>query len=144
MIKFWANWKSWVKSLNGLVKLYLVFKVLQTFAENGLIEKTFTIDVQHNVSLVFWETSLNPSWRLPFPYAFIKLFLLCVFEYSQTWVNDHLWITTTCLQRPLFRGHNFNFHNVKLLLNNDHLSTTAPNFGSRGWWLYTCLTLLLK
>ncbi len=61
-------------------------------------------------------------------------------KYSQTWVNDHLWITTTCLQRPLFWGLNFNFHNVNLPLNNDHLSTTATNFGSRGCSLYTSLT----
>jgi len=64
--------------------------------------------------------------------------------YSQTWVNDHLWITTTCLQQPLFWGPNFNFHNVKLPLSNDHLSTTATNFGSRGWSLYTSLTVFLN
>jgi len=27
-----------------------------------------------------------------------------VFKNSQTWANDHLGITTTCLQRPLFCG----------------------------------------
>jgi hypothetical protein len=58
-------------------------------------------------------------------------------KYSQTWVNAHLRITTTCLQRPLFRGPNFNFHNIKLPLNNDPLPTTATNFGSLGWSLYT-------
>ncbi len=64
-------------------------------------------------------------------------------KYSQTWVNDRLRITTTCLHRPLFWDPNFYFHNIKLHLNNDHLSTTATNFGSRGWSLYTGLTVLL-
>jgi len=62
-------------------------------------------------------------------------------RYSHTWANYHLWITTTCLQRPLFWYHNFNFHNVKLPLNNDHLLTMATNLGSRGWSLYTSLTV---
>jgi len=64
-----------------------------------------------------------------------------VWKYSQTWVNDHLRITTTCLKRLQFWGPNFNFHNTKLPLNNDHLSTTATNFGSQGWLLYTSLTV---
>jgi len=63
------------------------------------------------------------------------------YDYSQTWVNDHLRITTTCLQQPQFWGPNFNFHNIKLPLNNDHLSTTATNFGSQGWSLNTSLTV---
>ncbi len=62
-------------------------------------------------------------------------------HYSQTWVNDHLRMTTTCLQRPLFWAPDFNFYNIKLPLNNDHLSTTATNFGTRGWSLYTGLTV---
>ncbi len=64
-------------------------------------------------------------------------------NYSQTWVNDHLRITTTCLQRPLFRGSNFNVHNIKLPLNNDHLSTTAKNFGPREGGRYTHVWLYL-
>ena len=64
--------------------------------------------------------------------------------YSQTWVNDHLWTTTTCLQRPPFWGPIFTFYNIKLPLNNDHLSITATNLGSRGWSLYTGLTVHRK
>ena len=64
-------------------------------------------------------------------------------EYCQTWANDNLRITTTCcLQRPIFLGPFFNFYNTELLLNNDHLSTTATNLGYRGWSLYTGLTVL--
>ncbi len=48
---------------------------------------------------------------------------------------------TSGLQR-LFYGPNFNFYNAKLPLNNDHLPTTATNFWSRGWSLYTGLTVL--
>ncbi len=66
------------------------------------------------------------------------------FKYSQTCVNDHLPITTTCQQRPQFGCPIFNFYNKKLPLNNDHLSTTATSFESRGWSLYTGLTVLLK
>jgi hypothetical protein len=65
-------------------------------------------------------------------------------NYCQTWTNDHLWITTTCLQRPLFLGPDFNVYSIDLPLNNDHLSTTATILGSRGWSLYTGLTVLLK
>jgi len=46
-------------------------------------------------------------------------------KFSQTSVNDHLRITTTCLGRPLFWGPNFNFYNIRLALNNDHLPTTT-------------------
>ena len=63
--------------------------------------------------------------------------------YSQTWANDHLRITTTCLQRPLFLGLNINVYNsVKLPLNYDHLSTTVTILGSRGWSLHTGLTVV--
>jgi len=61
--------------------------------------------------------------------------------YSQTWANDHLRIATTCLQRPLFCGPVFLVYSIKVPLNNDHLSTTATIFGSRGWPLYTGLTV---
>jgi len=40
-----------------------------------------------------------------------------MFTYSQTWVNDHIRIMTTCLQRPLFWDPNLNFHNIMLPLN---------------------------
>jgi len=66
---------------------------------------------------------------------------LSIIKYSQTWINDHLWIRTICLQQPLFWGPNINYHNVKLPLNKDHMSTTATNFGFQGWFLYTCLTV---
>jgi len=72
---------------------------------------------------------------------FIERITILFLMYSQTWVNDHLQITTTCLQRPLFWGPDFNFHYKKLPLNNNHLSTTATHFGSRRWSLYTGLTV---
>jgi hypothetical protein len=62
--------------------------------------------------------------------------------YSQTWVNDHLRIATTCLQRPSFWSPNLSLCNTTLPLNNDHLSTTATNLGSQGWSLYTSLTVI--
>ena len=41
-------------------------------------------------------------------------------------------LTTTSEYRPpAFWGPNFTFYNIKLLLNNDHLSTTTTNLGSR-------------
>jgi hypothetical protein len=47
-------------------------------------------------------------------------------------------LTTTHLQRPPISIY---FHTLKLPLNNhDHLSTTATNFGSRGWSLYRSWT----
>ncbi len=61
---------------------------------------------------------------------------------SQTWVNDHLRITTTCPQRPPFWSPNLSLYNTNLPLNNDHLLTTATNLGFRGWPLHTGLTLL--
>ena len=65
-----------------------------------------------------------------------------IFVYTQTWVNDLLWAATTCLHRPLLCGPMFNFYNLQLPLNNDHLSTTATNVGSRGLLLNTGLTVL--
>jgi len=41
---------------------------------------------------------------------FIENYKLFLRKYSQTWANDHLRIATTCLQRPLFLGPNFNIH----------------------------------
>ncbi len=64
--------------------------------------------------------------------------------YSQTWVNDHFRIMTTCLQQPPFWGPSFNFYNIKLSVNSDHLSTTASNLGSRRWSLYTVLAIYTK
>jgi hypothetical protein len=59
--------------------------------------------------------------------------------------------TTTSKERPLaYRGDHFLSPNsgpykINLLLNNDHLSTTASNLGSRGWSLNIGLTeLFLK
>jgi len=63
-------------------------------------------------------------------------------KYSQSQLlNDHLPKTTTCLQRPLFWGPNFNFHNIKLPLINEHLSREAKKFGSQGWSINTSLTV---
>jgi hypothetical protein len=109
---------------------YLQHEV-RTFSDNKSTKKLplFVLHAVNNCFASFVIT--NPS----------LLFLIHNFKYSQTWVNDHLRITTTCMQRPLFLGPNFNFHNIKLALNNDHLSTTATNFGSRGWSLYTGLTV---
>jgi hypothetical protein len=54
---------------------------------------------------------------------------------SKTWGNDHLPTATTILE--------FHLHNINLPLNNnDHLSSTATNLGSRGWSLYTSLTVV--
>ncbi len=61
--------------------------------------------------------------------------------YSQTWTNDNFRITTTCLQRPSFWSRNLILFSKNLHLNNDHLLTTATNLGSRGWSLYTGLTV---
>jgi hypothetical protein len=35
-------------------------------------------------------------------------------RYCKTWTNDHFQIETTCLQRPLFLGHDFNVYNIKV------------------------------
>ncbi len=48
--------------------------------------------------------------------------------------NDHLWITTTCLQQPPFWSPNFSFfYKIKLPLSNDQLSTKATTLRSQGW-----------
>ncbi len=48
---------------------------------------------------------------------------------------------STCLQRSLFWGLNFNIYSIQVPLNNDHPSTTATIFGARGWSLYSDLTV---
>ena len=49
---------------------------------------------------------------------------------SQTRANDHLATTTTIL---------WSLYGITILLNNNHLSTTATIVRSRGWSLYTCM-----
>ncbi len=61
--------------------------------------------------------------------AFHSWMVLC--KYGQTWANDHLRIATTCLQPPRFWGPILSCYNMKLPPNNDHLSTTATNFGTK-------------
>ena len=60
-------------------------------------------------------------------------------QYSQTWVtlpnSDHLPTTTT------FMVSHFEFLLHKWPLNNDYLSSTATILGSRGWSLYTGVTV---
>ncbi len=50
-------------------------------------------------------------------------------------------LTTTSEERPPFCAHIWELLLHKWPLNNDHLSTTATIFGSRGWLLYTGLTV---
>ena len=50
-------------------------------------------------------------------------------QYVLTWVNDHLWIATTWLQRPPFRGPILKFYNIKLPVNNDHCLNSGHKFG---------------
>ncbi len=61
---------------------------------------------------------------------------------SQTWVNENLRISTTCLQRPQFWSPHLNLYNRHFTLSNDPQSTTTTNFGSRGLSLYTGLKLI--
>ena len=61
--------------------------------------------------------------------SFTSLTLFCklVTKYSQTWVNDYLSITTSCLQRTHFRFPSFHFHSINQQATFEHLSTTATN-----------------
>jgi len=70
-----------------------------------------------------------------YPTLACRFHTIAKYEYIQSCVNDHLQIATTSVHGPPFWGPNFNFCNIKLPLNNDHLATTAANFGS-WWWLY--------
>jgi len=98
---------------------------------------SFSMTAKGERKKFFFRKKYN-TWRKIFFLMYKKLYL----QYSQTWVNNHLRIMTTCLERPLFWGLDFNFHYKKLPLNNNHQSTTATNFGSRGWSLYTGLTVI--
>jgi len=79
-------------------------------------------------------------WNFDFDLRAFRLFLN---QYDQTWVNDHLRITTPCLSRPSFWGPNLIFCNIKLPLNINQLSTAITNFGSRGWSLYKGLAVFI-
>ncbi len=78
---------------------------------------------------------------------FVITRLICVLNWSNWWKNllvitvflctVKVELTTTCLQRPLFWSPIFNLCNIKLPLNNDHLSTTAKTFGLRDGGLCT-------
>ena len=96
----------------------------------------------YNRRTQLWKLTRSQSCQTLISLFFQFLLLsLAILKYSQTWVNDHLRIATTCLQRPLFWSPNLRLHNINLPLNNDHLSTTATNLGSRGWSLYKGLTV---
>ncbi len=66
-----------------------------------------------------------------------RVLLILGWEYSPTWVNSHL-PTATYLQMP-----GLGLYNINLPVNNDHLSSTATNLGSR-WWSYTGLTVIVN
>ena len=57
-------------------------------------------------------------------------------------------LTITCIERPPISGPIHYFYSIKVLLNNDHLATTATIFGSQGWsfctqvWLYFASKLI--
>ncbi len=94
----------------------------------------------------FWDYFLSFGRRSPGPFQphpRLKktLFNILVTNNGQTWANDHLRKATTCLQRSLIWGSNYNIYIIKLLLNNDHLSTTVTILGSRGW---SSLTVLFR
>ncbi len=76
--------------------------------------------VIESVDFFGWRRLEISIWSILRVLTLMTRFSYAVNIYSQSWVNDHLRITTTCLQRPLFWGPDFNFHNIKLPLNNDH------------------------
>ncbi len=65
------------------------------------------------------------TWHLWWFESFVLKHKSTTSQYSQTWVNDHIRITTNCLQRPPFLGSLCNNHYKKLPLDNDHLTTTT-------------------
>jgi len=56
-------------------------------------------------------------------------FEICLYlvKYSQTWADNRLPTATTVSEFQV------QFHNTKLPLNNDHLSTRDKKFGSQVW-----------
>jgi len=95
----------------------------------------------HNPWHTVYQLSSVATLHFACNFWFVQCFvLLLLVQTSQTWANDHLWIMIICLLRLLFWGPNFNVFNIKLSLNNDHLSTTATNFGYQ-WSLYKGLTV---
>ncbi len=72
-----------------------------------------------------------------------RVFETAALEVLTNWANDHLQIATTCLKLPPFCSPNICYYNRDLTLINNHLSTTATNLGSRGWSLYTDLTVFV-
>jgi len=71
----------------------------------------------------------------------LKYFEILISAYCQTWVNDNLWIATTCLQRPPTTRSQFNILLLKWPLHNNRLSTTVTILECQGWSLYTGLTV---
>ncbi len=68
----------------------------------------------HNLSIPLKCEGKGPSQ------CFISIFLslwfnilsYCFLAYNQTWANGHLWIMTTCLQRPPFKRPIFKLYNI--------------------------------
>ncbi len=81
--------------------------------------------------------------------------------HSQPWANSHLWITTTCQQRPSFQRPNYNFYNISYLWTRTTCQQQSQFLGPKGyfpvlsdpsvkrplfsgWPLYTGLTVYIK
>ena len=88
---FYNEKQVWVfKSSKKMCNLFLSF-FLYRFEK--IITKEFLL-----------TTLFGPSHICSFPYEAI------IIRYSQTWVNDHHRIATTCIQRPPFRSPVLNFY----------------------------------
>ena len=107
------------------------------------LRKTFDDFVMAGICCRISNAFFSKPSSVNFSCFFFRRTVIRQFNYSQTWDNDHLRITTTCLQRSPFGGPIVTFYNTKLPLNNDHLSTTATNLGPRGWSLFTGLTVFI-
>ena len=70
--------------------------------------------------------------------------------YSQTWVNDHLRIVTTCLQRQPFKGPILNFYHITVLWTTTTCQQWPLFLGPEGgrctqvWLLYWVIDLVVR
>ncbi len=126
----------------NLLTVYWILSLVSTFNRFSKKKCTFVQKVRSQTKDFFPSNKKNcqnwPStWHaLKYDYAKhiqVKQMLNEMLNtYRQTWGNDHLRITTTCLKRPSSKGPIFYFFNIKLPLNNDHLQTTVINLGPEG------------
>ncbi len=124
-----------------------------TFArynENRSVQVQIYVNCYHNFfqvkAVLKYNGAIVSLAILPLNHKLLSTTYILCSIYSQTWANDHLRITTTCLQRPLFWGPVFHVYSEKVLWATTTCQLQSQLWGPEGGcftlvWLYIVLNI---